>query len=1003
MKYIFYNNYIFSGNRLGSGLSNKLSNCFISVLFFFICESGFSQSPWATYYGKDDQPANITTDAAGNIYIGGYTTNTVSIVSVGFQNTYGGNTDAFLVKFNAAGTRLWATYCGGAGDEVAKYIATDASGYIYVTGLTNDAFGLASGGFQNTFGGGMWDAFLMKFDSNGNRLWSTCYGGSDIEYGLNIATDASGNVYLSGMTKSTSGIASGGFQNTCGGGQDAFLAKFDANGSRLWATYYGGSGTDDGNSLATDAFGNVYLGGTTNSTSGIASGGFQNFFGGSGNAGGMGDAFLVKFSSSGNRLWATYYGGAKDESERSIAIDALGNVYIAGGTQSVSGIASGGFQNVYGGSYLSYLGDAFLVKFDPAGSRLWSTYYGGSDAENTNGIAIDGNNNVYLLLETEDYITTPMLADACSYQPISNGGPPFNGAIGPEDSQIAKFNPAGNKLCATYMGGTGEDDLDAGAGIAIHGNSLYITAITDGGYPVTAGAFQTALSAGSRGICVASLCTNICESKVLGLDYTANTTTVCPNAPVVFTPIINNACDTTGYKFQWTFSGGNPSSSAVSSPTVAFSGIGIHAVKLALTTVCKKDSITKPSYITVNNCGGLLVTVLSNSICPGSCAILTSSVIGGTSPYLYSWSNGATTQSINPCPTTTTAYTLTITDFTGSVITTTAFVTVTPVVTVTTIPTNITCNGGTGSALAIASGGSSPYNYIWSTGDSEFNISNLQVGSYTVIITDNNGCTISNSTSITQPAVLTATISTMNGCGTNNASASVNATGGTLSYSYQWSNGQTASQISNLTSQIYSLTITDANNCTAVKTINVVSGTLIIAIVSNDTTIVLGTSTTLRASGGGTYNWNPTTGLSCSTCATPVASPYETTYYCVTVSDGSGCKDNACVTVTVDIYCEPYIPDAFTPNDDNQNDLECIYGAGCMNMLFKIYNRWGEVVFTTNDPSQCWNGVYKNKPMYTDVFYYVFTGTYSNRETIFKKGTVTLMVMTPKIVGVFYI
>ena len=111
------------------------------------------------------------------------------------------------------------------------------------------------------------------------RLWATYYGGSGNDNAYGVATDASGNVYMAGQTDGASGIASGGFQNTFGGAADAFLVKFDAAGNRLWATYYGGTGSDGGYAVTTDASGNVYLGGYTSSTSGIASGGFQNSFG----------------------------------------------------------------------------------------------------------------------------------------------------------------------------------------------------------------------------------------------------------------------------------------------------------------------------------------------------------------------------------------------------------------------------------------------------------------------------------------------------------------------------------------------------------------------------------------------------------------------------------------------------------------------------------------------------------------------------------------------------
>lgn len=143
---------------------------------------------------------------------------------------------------SAQNYRLWATYYGGADQDAGYKISTDASGNVYMTGQTSSATGIATAGaFQNTYGGGV-DAYLVKFDGAGNRLWATYYGGSGADFGYGVKTDAAGNIYLTGYTESTSGIATvGAHQTVYGGSNDAFLVKFDSNGNRLWGTYYGGS------------------------------------------------------------------------------------------------------------------------------------------------------------------------------------------------------------------------------------------------------------------------------------------------------------------------------------------------------------------------------------------------------------------------------------------------------------------------------------------------------------------------------------------------------------------------------------------------------------------------------------------------------------------------------------------------------------------------------------------------------------------------------------------
>jgi gliding motility-associated-like protein len=482
----------------------------LTIFFQLLTFDCFAQDArqWATYYGgtAGTFSNSVATDASGNVYLAGYTQSTTNIASGGFQNTFGGGTyDVFLVKFNAAGNRLWATYYGGIGNDYYPCVTTDTAGNVYLAGFTQSTTNIASGGFQNTFGGGLTDAFLVKFDSAGNRLWATYYGGPSDEQGLNVATDVSGNVYVAGYTESTSGIAFGGFQNTIGGYIDAFLVKFDPAGNRLWATYYGGTGSDFGFSIDTDTLGNIYLAGYTSSLSGISSFGFQNMFGG-----GAYDAFLVKFDASGNRLWATYYGGNSSEECFSVATDAKSNVYIAGATSSTSGIASGGFQNAYGGGM-----DSFLGKFDATGNRLWATYYGGPQAEEIGYVATDVWCNVYLSGESYSNINIA----SCGFQ---------DSLIGSENQYVVKFNSDGNRYCATYYGHAMLNDCEQAfiaidwinGDIYLAGNTLDTVGIAFDGFQNTwgGGAYLVKLTSCSNNILNVTVSATdvICKGQCIG-------------------------------------------------------------------------------------------------------------------------------------------------------------------------------------------------------------------------------------------------------------------------------------------------------------------------------------------------------------------------------------------------------------------------------------------------------------------------------------------------------
>lgn len=347
---------------------------------------------WGTYYGgvQSEWCGTCAVDGSDNVYLAGFTESDTAIASGGHQDNFGGIIDAFIVKFNASGVRLWASYYGGADQDWGKSCAVDGTGNVYLAGTTYSDTAIASDGFQNTLGDAPGKAFLVKFNSSGVRQWGTYYGEAGYAEGTSCTVDGSDNVYLAGSTNSDSTIASGGHQNINGGYTDAFLVKFNSSGNRLWGTYYGGSSDEEGKCCAVDGGGNVYLSGRTFSDTAIGSGGYQNMRAGSY------DAFLVKFNSSGLRQWGTYYGGANYEYGYSCAADGSGNVYLTGGTGSDTTIASGGYQNTPGGST-----DAFLVKFDASGMRQWGTYYGGINDDSGHSCAVDGIGNVYVAGITE--------------------------------------------------------------------------------------------------------------------------------------------------------------------------------------------------------------------------------------------------------------------------------------------------------------------------------------------------------------------------------------------------------------------------------------------------------------------------------------------------------------------------------------------------------------------------------------------------------------------------
>lgn len=421
---------------------------------------------WATYYGGTGQEwSNCSeTDLMGNIYMGGWTWSTNNIVTSGaYQDTLTPHTyttgyqyNGFIVKFNVAGVRQWATYFPG---QVSD-IACANNGDIYFCGSIDSIVGLATtGAHQDTFGGrgtyyntyyNQGDAYLAKFSSTGQRIWFTYYGGTENDMGTSVAIDNNGDVYLGGTTSSTYNIATqGSFQDTLqlgsyypGGyywGNGGFLAKFNSNGVRQWGTYFNGSISD----ITTDLNNSIYCTGNTWHDSGVATAGaHQTFHSASiSSTYNYWESFIVKFSSTGSRTWGSYYGGFQYDWGMAVECDPSGNVYLAGNTQSTQFMSTtGAHQTSLQGSY-----DAYLAKFSPAGVRIWGTYFGGNNYEHGGSLVVTPSYKIFLTGST--YSTTG-IATPNSHQTSHAGS---------YDDYLVEFDTAGVQKYGTYYGGPSQE------------------------------------------------------------------------------------------------------------------------------------------------------------------------------------------------------------------------------------------------------------------------------------------------------------------------------------------------------------------------------------------------------------------------------------------------------------------------------------------------------------------------------------------------------------------
>lgn len=346
---------------------------------------------WGRYIAGDngDYASAIACNSTG-VYVTGTTYSQIGISTPGthkpvFGDGYwGSDVNVFLVYYNSAGTQLMGTYMGsrnepsGHSDEYGNAIATDLAGNAYVAGYTRSDTGIASGGSYQPVKNGDYDGFISKFNVAGIRLWSTYYGGNYRDELHGIAVANSGDIYAVGRTSSTSGIATSGCHQSAHGGGffDGIVMKLDATGTLQWATYYGGAEDDELKDLDIDVAGNLVIGGTTASTSNIATAGsYQPVKGNAANF--HSDNFFAIFDASGTRQWGSYFGGYAHEAGCVITTDNAGNIYMAGGTDSDTGLATpGSYQPVIGSSH------SYLAKFSTATNSIqsigerneWSVY-----------------------------------------------------------------------------------------------------------------------------------------------------------------------------------------------------------------------------------------------------------------------------------------------------------------------------------------------------------------------------------------------------------------------------------------------------------------------------------------------------------------------------------------------------------------------------------------------------------------------------------------------------
>jgi hypothetical protein len=434
------------------------------------CDGVPSSCPGDELWSKRFGDANfqfgyaVATDAADNILLTGAFGETVDFG--GGTLTAAGDYDVFVAKFGPAGSHEWSRRFGDGSGQHGYAVSADATGNVLVTG--SFAGTVDFGGGVLTSGGGD-DIFVAKLDPAGNHLWSKRFGDVNHQYGYGVTADAAGNVLVTGSFAGTVNFG-GSALTTNATTNDIFIAKFDPFGNHLWSKRFGTANEQNAYAVTTDASGNVLIGGR-----------FANMVDFGGNvlvSAGSVDMFVAKFDSSGAHVWSKGFGGAGDQTGRSVDTDSAGNVVVTGAfAQTID----------FGGGALSSAGasDACVAKLDSAGNHVWSKRFGDVTDQYANGVAVDAVGNVVVIgrfAGTVDF----------------GGGGLSSG--GGNDIYVAKFTSSGTHLWSEGFGGAGDQSglslaTDAASNVVVTG--YFAQTIDFGGGTLT--------SAGSDDIFLAKL------------------------------------------------------------------------------------------------------------------------------------------------------------------------------------------------------------------------------------------------------------------------------------------------------------------------------------------------------------------------------------------------------------------------------------------------------------------------------------------------------------------
>ncbi len=940
---------------------------------------------FATYSGSitDNFGMTATYGYDGTVYSGGtiygnsYPTPDPLAFNVtsNFTSVYNGvsTTDVFVSKYTADGTTmLWTGFLGGGdifqGTETAHSLICDFSNNVYVFGITSSLdFPTTASALQTTHAGGSninvsyngayfgsagTDIYVAKISANGHTLMSSTYVGGTANDGINYK------------------ITSGNYSSA---------AAYDS-----LSTNYGDQFRGE---IMIDSVGNCIVASCTRSSNFPTANAFQSTLGG------QADGVIFKLNASMTSMqFGSYFGGANNDACYSVKIDSSQNIVFSGGTSSSD------LPGTAGGLNPSYLGgktDGFVGKLTPNGQTLLqSTYIGSSGYDQAFFVEINRNDEIFILGQTiggsypvvnassypnsTQFITklnpsltsivnsflfgngnqninispAAFMVDICGNMYVSGwggsvlaGGIPLTGM--PVSSDAFMPSPANNfdfylfvykrdfsgLLYGSYLGGNQAQEHVDGGTSRFDKNGIVYQSVCGGcggfsDFPTTPGAWSNQ-----------NLAANRCNNLVFKFDFellphaefTTNDLLGCED----YTVTLNNTSSTSD-SYEWDFGNGQTSSTEFS-PVVTYTNPGIYSIMLKVTdSVCL---LTDSLQITITVLPDVQLSTSNDTILCSTMPLSFTANSQGTASYFVWSSNAQFTDTLNT-----------------------------------------------------------------SVSDSILSVSPTETTTYYVQV-GNSGCSKTDSVTV---FFVGGSLSITGGNSickfdTLNLQASINVPG--VTFTFDWSQDSviapTAQQENVLafpqSSQWIYVHANGSNGCFAEDSIYINVGNISgnISATANPEYVVPGNSSQLTANPPGySYTWFPADNLSSSTGQTVSATPNQTQEYIVSITDGICTKAAKVKVNVVEILCDRtyvYVPNAFSPNGDTENDVLYVRSAIATKILFRIFDRWGELIFETKDQNIGWDGTYKGKMMKPDTYDYYLEATCVQGEQKIIKGNVTLI------------